>query len=81
MNTNFSEQGDEAPTIEVRVYRDGELISRELCESEDEASLIVDTWTELEGVTCEVDDLSAGSHYPDEILEAPLTTGPEADYP
>lgn len=34
MNGNFSEQCDEAPTLEVRVYRDGELISRELCESE-----------------------------------------------
>ncbi len=80
MNTNLSEPRDEAPTIEVRVYRDGELISRELCESEDEAALTVDTWTELEGVTCEVDDLS-GSHHPDEILEPLLTTGREVDYP
>ncbi len=79
MNTNFSEQWDGAPTIEVRVYRGGELISRELCESEDEASLIVDTWTELEGVRCEVDDLSAGNH-PDEILESPLATGLEEGY-
>ena len=79
MNTNFSAQWDEAPTIEVRVYRDGELISRELCESEDEASLIVETWTELEGVTCEVDDLSAG-HHADEVLEPPLTTGGEDDH-
>ena len=79
MNTNFSEQWDGAPTIEVRVYRDCELISRELCESEDEVSLIVDTWTELEGVTCEVDDLS-GTNHADELLEPPLTTGPEYDH-
>lgn len=79
MNTNFSQAQDEAPSIEVRVYRDGALLSRELCESEDAASLIVDTWAEVEGVMCEVDDLS-GSHHPDEILEPPLTMGQEEDY-
>lgn len=50
-----------------------------LCESEEEASLVIEAWTELEGVTCEVDGLFADIR-PDEILEPPLTTGPEEGY-
>jgi len=48
----------ETPTVVVRVYRDGRLWVQELCESEDEAGLAVEEWSELDGVTCEVDDLS-----------------------
>jgi hypothetical protein len=48
----------ETPTVVVRIYRHGRLWLQELCESEDDAGLAVEEWTELEGVTCEVDDLS-----------------------
>lgn len=58
----------ETPTIEVRVYRDGRLVERELCESEELAALVVDAWLEIEGVECEVDDLSI-RHRPGDILE------------
>jgi hypothetical protein len=58
----------ETPTIEVRVYHHGRLVERELCESEDEAMLVVDAWSEIEGVECEVDDLSI-RHRPGDILE------------
>jgi hypothetical protein len=30
-----------APTIEVRIYRDGRLLVRELCETEDEVATVV----------------------------------------
>lgn len=65
----------ETPTVVVRVYRDGRLWLQELCESDDDASLAVDEWSELEGVTCEVDDLSV-RHRADEIL-APEAPGPD----
>lgn len=58
----------ETPTVEVRVFRHGALVHRELCESEDQAALVVDEWSELDGVECEVDDLSI-HHRPGDILE------------
>ena len=48
----------ESPTVEVRVWQHGELIHRELCESVDIAAGIVQGWSELDDVTCEVKDLS-----------------------
>jgi len=42
----------------VRVFRNGRLIHQELCESEEQAYLVVDEWSEFDGVRCEVDDLS-----------------------
>lgn len=59
---------DDTPTVEVRVYRQGELVRRELCESEEEAASVVQEWSELDGVTCEVDDLSV-RHRAGDVLE------------
>lgn len=73
------EERDEAPTIEVRVFRHGELVHQERCESEEQASLVVDEWAELDGVECEVDDLSV-HHQPGEILEAEPAELREEDY-
>ena len=67
MNGREIDEGAEPPTIEVRVWRQGELVHTELCESEEQASLVVEEWQELEGVSCEVDDLSI-RHRPEEIL-------------
>lgn len=66
---------EKSPTIEVRVYRDGTLVHSEFCETEDEAILVVDEWSEQPGVTCEVDDLSA-RHRTGDVLapEPPQTT-------
>ena len=83
MSGELFEERDEAPVIEVRVYRDGVLVQRELCESEDQAADVVDTWSELEGVVCEVDDLSV-RHRPGDILEpepAVIPRGPEGGTP
>jgi hypothetical protein len=48
----------EPATIQVRVYRNGELIHQELCESEEQATLAVQDWEDNEAVRCEIDDLS-----------------------
>jgi len=70
----------ESPTVEVRVYRHGELTHRQLRESVEEAAAVVDAWSELEAVECEVDDLSV-KHRPDEILDPSLSEPPEEEYP
>lgn len=74
------------PTIEVSVFRHGELIERQLCESEEDAAALVEQWSELEDVTCLVDDLSF-HHSPDDVLEPepaepveePYAHGPAAE--
>jgi hypothetical protein len=80
VSDRFFEERDEAPTIEVRVFRHGELVHRELCESEEQAALVVDEWAELDDVECEVDDLSV-RHRPGDILEPELAEQAEEDYP
>lgn len=70
----------ETPTIEVRVYRHGELVERELHESEEQAALAVEAWEEIEGVECEVDDLSF-RHRPGEILEPEPAEDVTEEYP
>lgn len=56
------------PTIEVTVYRDGDLIHRELCETDAEANAIIEQWNELGAVECQVDDLSV-HHRATDVLE------------
>jgi hypothetical protein len=56
------------PTIEVTVFRHGVVIERELCESERDARAAVARWSEIEGVTCQVDDLAV-AHREGQILE------------
>ena len=72
-----SEAGWETPTIEVCVFRDGELLHRELCESEAEVDSTVEFWSDLDNVTFQVDDLSY-HHQPGQVLEPtpPLPADP-----
>ena len=71
---------DQTPRIEVRVYRDDELVETHLCDSEEEAAVLVDRWADVEEVTCLVDDLSF-HHGPEDVL-APEPAAPlEEDYP
>jgi hypothetical protein len=58
---------DEGGAVEVVVYRDGTVIHRELCESEDEAAMIVATWDEMPGVRCVVSDLSEAERGPEDL--------------
>lgn len=70
---------EETPSVEVQVFRDGKLVYRTLCDSEDEASCVIDEWSDQEGVTFQVDDLSV-RHRPGEILEPGIEETPTADY-
>jgi hypothetical protein len=56
-----------ASTVEVRVYERGRLLTRELCESEEEAAAVVERWSEVPDTDVVVDDL-ATKHGPDDIL-------------
>ncbi|WIY00510.1 hypothetical protein QRX60_41705 [Amycolatopsis mongoliensis] len=69
---------EDVRTIEVRVYQDGRLLLRQLCESDEEANSVVDHWSEVEGVTCEVDDL-AFRHRQTDILEPTPADFPDED--
>ena len=68
------------PSIEVRIFRDGELLERVLCESEEDAAAVVERWSELDGVTCLVDDLSF-HHTPEDVLEPEPPRPPNEEYP
>lgn len=46
------------PTLEVRIIRDGVVIQRELCETDEEATAAAEAWGDTEGVVVEVEDLS-----------------------
>lgn len=61
----------DTPTIEVRVYRDGNLVQRELCETDVEAAAVVAAWSEVDGIVCQVDDSAAGAR-PRVYSTAPL---------
>ncbi len=71
---------DDSPTIEIRVFRHGELVHTELCESEEEATLVVEEWADFDGVQCEVDDLTV-KHRPGDIFEPMPAVPAEEDYP
>lgn len=69
---------DTAPTLEVLVFRNGDVVHRELCESEEQAAIVIEAWAELDGTTCEVRGLS------DSEIDADATeldfTAPLNDY-
>jgi hypothetical protein len=57
------------PSIELRVYRFGEFIFSQLCESEDQTADAVRGWERLDGVVCEVDDITDGCRH-GHVIEA-----------
>ena len=52
------------------------MVHQELVECEEQAAFVVDQWTELDGVRCEVGDLSI-RHHPADILEPELLIRPD----
>jgi hypothetical protein len=60
--------GTESPTVEIVVFRNGREVARELCDTPDEATLVVERWSEEPGVVCQVDDLSE-RHRPEDIRD------------
>jgi hypothetical protein len=75
-----TEYGGEAPALKVVVYRRGDVIHRELCESADAAAEIVERWSEIDGVECTVDGISV-EHRAGQILEAAPEEAVEETYP
>lgn len=65
---NAHETGEEAGTIEVRAYRGGAIVQRQLCETAEEATAIVEAWEQEEGIECEFTDLSHAPRFDDEIV-------------
>jgi hypothetical protein len=51
------------PAIELRVYRYGQFIFSQRCESEEETAEAVRGWEDVDGVVCEVDDITDGSRH------------------
>jgi hypothetical protein len=80
MTENERHDMADTPTIEVRIYRDDELIDHTLCESDEEATALVARWGEIDDVTCEVDD-SSYRHRPDDILTPEPVAPLDEDYP
>lgn len=80
MSDVWPEEKEERPCIEVRVFVDGRLVHEQRCESEEEASSVVERWSELEGSEFEVDDLST-RHRAGEILEPEPDGAGEDDRP
>lgn len=66
------------PTIEVTVYRDGDVVHRELCETDAEAAAVVEQWSELGSIECQVDDLSV-HHRATDVLEPTESMLPDDD--
>jgi hypothetical protein len=46
------------PAVEVRVYREGHLVTTEWCDSEAEAAEVTERWRERAGFHCVVDNVS-----------------------
>jgi hypothetical protein len=53
----------------VRVHRDGRFIFSQMCESEEETAAAVRGWEGIDGVVCEVDDITDGSRH-GHVIEA-----------
>ena len=71
-----SERDEDADVGMCRVFRHGTLVHQQLVESEEQAALVVDQWAEIEGVRCEVGDLSI-RHHPADIVEPELLIRPD----
>jgi hypothetical protein len=70
-----------AQPVEVRIYDHGRLLTRELCESEDDAAAVVERWSDVANLFVVADDISA-KHGPHDILaheDPPMD--PDEDYP
>ncbi len=63
--------------VEVRLWRGGGVVHREVCEDAAEAALLVERWAEFGITGVDVDDLTT-HHQPTDVLEPDLElTSPE----
>lgn len=69
-----------APTIEVLVHKDGQLLVREPVETGDDAAAVVERWSDAESVDVLPADVSV--HVPrDDLASAELPAGDDEDRP
>lgn len=80
MTDQQSRQWEETPTVEVRVFHHDGLVHTELCESEEQAALVVAQWSEFDNVRCEVGDLTVKDRPEDASEPRPAVAAGE-DYP
>lgn len=65
--------------VEVRLWRGGGVVHREVCEDAAEAAVVVERWAELGITGVDVDDLVT-HHRPTDVLEPDLEPeSPEID--
>ena len=76
----MTERAGHTPVNVVVVgWRDGRVVERVVCESEEEAAATAEHWAELDFARIEIEDLSV-HHGPDQILEPGVEIEPaEAD--
>lgn len=76
-----SDERDEHPVVELLVYRHGELVRRELFETEEQARYAMDAWGDLDGVEFRLGDLSVHHGAQDILEDEPGETLEEDAYP
>ena len=59
--------GAGAPTLEVRIYDHDRLLGRELCESEEDTTAVVERWSDVANLFV-VADAPSSKHEPDAIV-------------
>ncbi len=70
----------EAAGLEVRVFRHGKLMHREFCESEEEAVLALDSWSDFDDVECRVTEALGSGRGLFDPAEPEEALGADADY-
>ena len=64
---------DEAPSLLVRIWRDGVVVHEEFCESSEQADRVIDEWGDPAGTRAEVLDLEPTIEHADaDDREVPL---------
>lgn len=80
MSETFTGSTPETAGLEVRVLRHGTVVHREFCESEEEAVLAVDAWSEFDDVECQIREASTSDFRPFDPAERDEPLGADADY-
>ncbi len=80
MSEAYTGSTPEAAGLELRVFRHGELVHTEFCESEEEAVLAADRWSDFDDVECRVTDAFGPGPGPFGPTEPQEILGADADY-
>lgn len=80
MSEAYTARTAETAGLEVRVLRHGEVVHQEFCESEEEAVLAVDAWSEFDDVECQIREAFSSRSGPYDPAEPDEPLGADADY-